>query len=339
MELKTPIKNFGLIVEPHDDKDYEFLGATPLVGKAIFADGHGWGNYLPFPEMQFTENTDFMDCVTESLTNSIEMQLKCLYNVDENKSERYTAKLSGTTRQGNSQRNVVESARKDGLVPEGKWPRNRTMTWETYYASIPTAIRLIGNLFTKKWIINYEWVPTTKEALKEALKYAPVQVTGYAWAQNNGIYYDYGYRPNHAFVLYDYVDGEKWRCFDSYPTDFVLDENSTRQEFIKELDWNFNFGDAMKITIKPVPSSTPIIIKLLNMLKNLWSYVDSKGVYSYFVKIDEKSGKPVGKQKIDRNKPGQAVDLILTLLRESGLSKTTDWGALSQIPSKDFVKE
>jgi len=333
--MRDPKHNFGLIIEAPRITDYVFLGATPIKGNVIFPDGHGWGQYLPEGEMQFSDHTDFMDCVTESYTNIVEILSKALYNVDSNKSERYTAKMSGTTKMGNSQWAVAESGRKDGLVPEEKWPRNRHMTWDQYYAPIFEAVKAIGRKYAKEWTINYEWVETNHRSLKEALKYGPVWITGYAWGTNSkNLYDDFGYRPNHAFVLYDYTEGQSWHCYDSYPTDFVLDDNSTKQEFIKMLDWNFNFGNAMKLTVKKAQANP----NLLSILKRMWDnfrfYLDSKGIYHFFTKKD--SSGVMRKQLIDPSKPEEAIKGILTILRENGLAKPSSWGELSKYPDRKF---
>lgn len=268
--------NFGLIEEPRQENDYIAGIASPLSKVEVFKDGHGWGKYLPVPEMQFNGLTDYMDCVTESFTNCIEMLQKAFYNVQDNYSERFTAKLSGTTRQGNSLRNVAESGRKQGLVLETEWPRNKPMTWEEYYATIPQAVIQKGLKFVKDWTINYEWIDETKEAFKQALKYGLIQVTGYAWLGQDGIFYDWGRRANHAFVIYDYVEGEYWLAYDSYPTDYELDNNSTQQEFIKKIAWNFKFGSAMQFTIKPnLNNNESLMAKIKNMFKKIAR--DAKG--------------------------------------------------------------
>jgi len=73
--------------------------------------------------------------------------------------------------------------------------------------------------------------------MKEALKYSPLAVSGYAWSRHaDGLYYKDG-RDNHAFMVYDYVEGKEWLAFDSYDNSF------------KELEWNYNFGQVKRFSL------------------------------------------------------------------------------------------
>lgn len=323
------MRNFGLIIEEKKrDTDFQ-LGAVEKI--ALRQDGQ-WTDYMPECEIQKSDLADYMDCVTESAINSLDLIIQQKFNNDTNWSQRFTAKMSGTTANGNTQYKVADSLRHHGAVKETDWPRNRGMSWNQYYASIPQAIKNLGLKFLTQFEVNYEYVPVNKDALKEALKYGPVQVTGYAWAEDNGIYKDYGYRPNHAFLLVGYEDNKHWIVYDSYPTDFIIDENSAKQEFIKKLAWNFKFGDAMLYSLKlKATDNRTWLYKIFMALKNLkWNF--------WVNKSDPSKGYANGEIYIVKNGKKKKVDdindVMAVLEMNFGIEKT-DWGELGQYQTVD----
>ena len=335
------MKNFGLIIDEHRPTDYHrdaIIGTvqSPLVKGVFFSDGHGIGNFLVDPEIQKSDFVDWMDCVTESAINCVQTLLKIQgldsYKFDYDKSKRFTATMSHTTVNGNSQYNVAQSVKNDGTVEEKKWDRNRSMSWNSYYSMIPQAIINLGKEFLKDIDIKYEWISTTPQGLKEALKHGPVQVIGAAWAQRNGLYYSFG-PANHAFMLFDYVEGEKWRIYDSYPTDFMIDDTATVQEFIKELEWDFNFENAIQFVVTPKTQKKTLFLTLKNMLDNIWAYFDSHGMHAFFVKKDNGINKKV---EIDLNDPQSAIRALYVALNEKGAFKTSSWPELSAIADKKW---
>lgn len=336
------MKNYGVIIEEPKPEDYILGEVSPLENKVIFPDGHGWGDYLPTPEPQFNDGLETMSCVSQSANNCLEILWKCFFNIERNNSDRFTAKLSGTTKSGNSQNNVAESLRKiDGFVDEATWPFSKTITdWDTFYSSIPGIVKDKGKKNLESWEIKHEWVRYTKENFKNALKYAPIQAIGYAWSKDdNGIYHDYGNNPNHAFVIFDYVDGEYWLAFDSYPTDYN-DDNVLEQEYIKKLDWNFYFGFAKQYKIYPILKKNEtlwqklsrlllkIVFNFTSMLKYL--YRDKNTGAYYFVK--KVNNVPKKEKLTDEN----GVKMIMTILAENFGAKQTDWGELSKYQNYEF---
>lgn len=107
-----------------------------------------------------------------------------------NFSDRFTAKMSGTTRQGNFYQSVWGSARNDGLVPESAWPfpfadltsgGETDANWAVYYAEIPQSVKDLALEFKKRFTVMYEWVNETGVAiddsiLQTALKMSPLQI-------------------------------------------------------------------------------------------------------------------------------------------------------------------
>lgn len=203
--------DYGLLpdtrTELEKSKDYQFGGTTKIVPEVLQPDGD-WTNFLPAYEYQNT-NFETMACVTYSALNCIEIILNRKYGETINFSDRFTAKMSGTTSQGNTFYNVAESIRKlHGIVKQEVYTNNATSG--EFYAEIPTIIKETGLQSLNTYLIQYEFVkePLTPEVLKEALKYAPLQIGVYAYGKLvDGVYQRaIGFQPNHAVTLYKFND-------------------------------------------------------------------------------------------------------------------------------------
>jgi len=291
------MKNYGLIPEIRKPEDWVFGGDTGIILEILQTNGHGWDEFLPQKETQSSVWLDVMGCVTFSALNVLETLAKRKFDEAWDKSDRFTAKLSGTTKNGNTVSNVAESIRKnDGIVDEENWawdknPSEPVILWADYYTTIPLNIKDLGATWLKNYQVNYEWVNPDKNTLKEALKYSPLQVTGVAWYKNSdGLYYSPLKTANHAFMLYDYVDDDRWLIFDSY--------DNTK----KELVWDFKFASAFKyylnkksmaletlkqknesdIVIKPLKGTIAPIIDDWGTYKNLLD----KGLITEFKEVD-----------------------------------------------------
>ena len=131
------LENFGLIIEEKKDTDY-ILGAKQLPTTILQKSGQ-WGDCLPEFEAQ-KKRVDCMGCVSFSNLNCLEALHYKLFGIVYNHSDRYLAKLSGTTPRGNSMRNVAESVRKDGTVKESVWDYENITSWSQYYKTIPNSI-------------------------------------------------------------------------------------------------------------------------------------------------------------------------------------------------------
>lgn len=276
-------KNFGLI-------DEERLGSLTSLYVDIsklpkIIDGaNGWMFYSSEREIQKTRFIDLMDCTIESALNIYHIFMDLLGGwllptgspifPTNNLSQRFNAKMSGTSPSGNTTTAADNSIMNDGVCDESYWHRTADMDWNTYYASIPSTIKIQAKKSLKNWVYKTYLISPDHQTMMMALDKGLLAATGYAWAKNEkGLYDDFGYQPNHRFVVAGYVKGVKWIVRDSYPTDFLIDENSTEQEFVKELDWNFNFGEVRLITISPTSdtqnSFLALLYRLLNNLKNM----------------------------------------------------------------------
>ena len=128
-------KNLGVIIEK---KPQDFVAGT-LPYEVLNPSGD-WTPYLPTGETQKTHLVDTMACVTFSILNVIETQYKFQTGKELNFSDRFIAKLSGTTPQGNTVQNVLDAIRKYGLVLEDEWPTDLSFNWNQYYAPIPDGV-------------------------------------------------------------------------------------------------------------------------------------------------------------------------------------------------------
>ncbi len=221
--------NHGLIDKPHSNKDWFFGGVSGIASHAVLqADGQ-WDAFMPDMEVQYNAKDDFYACVTFGELNGIEFLFRRLFNLSVNFSDRFIAKMSGTTRAGNGMLDVADCIRKVGLVIETLWPMGSGMTWEDYYASVPQYVIDEAAKFLEQWALNFEFVSCDPDSMMEALKYSPVVVS----------------IGEHIEVVYGYVKGQQWKLFDSYLG-------------LKTKPWDFQFRGAniwtvAKKTINPNP--------------------------------------------------------------------------------------
>lgn len=218
--LKTK-SNFG----------YLGSGKPPMLGEfgifEVLQRSGQWDLYLPEYEYQRFAWGDTMACVTYSFLNCLETLLKRTYNETWDFSDRFTAKMSGTTYSGNTMYNVLESFRTiNGFVAFLFW-RNEALSWVDYYADIPKTINMGGNQIDlialakdnlKEFTIYEDWIePTNADKIKEALKYSPLWISIYAYGQKvNGVYQRVDGSPNHCIILYGYDEAGNWKVYDHY---------------------------------------------------------------------------------------------------------------------------
>jgi len=232
--MKYP-KNFGVNIKPRRETDY-FLGGSSLDETKINPSGD-WSAYLPLKEYQ-NLGVETMACVIFSALNCLEIVLNFKYKESINFSDRFTAKMSNTTKRGNWMTIVGDSIRNDGLVLESDYPSVWT-NWDAYYKPIPQELIHLGTKSKERYKINNEWIiPTNIEYLVNALKIAPIQIVVHAWdKQVNGIYQRTEKALNHAVVLINSVPGQYWEIFDSYDS------------IVKKLAWDYKIQHGFKYSI------------------------------------------------------------------------------------------
>ena len=194
------IQNKGVAPLKLEAPDYVAGQETGIVYEEVNPTGN-WTDSLPVKETQYINSFDTSACVTFSALNCIEIQLNYLLNAGKlsedkvkklmvwgylengkfNFSDRYTAKLSGTTPLGNTLQKVWDSIRKDGLVPEAMWKSEGNKNWAEYYREIPQQIKDFGKNILTIFDFKYEWLVTgvcgapDLDYLKYHLKQAPLQ--------------------------------------------------------------------------------------------------------------------------------------------------------------------
>lgn len=264
--------NTGLIIE---QKESDFiLGANSPIGHEKRNLTRDWRLFRSRAERQTYKNTDAMNCVSQYATNNWEAQANWMfennlwpedalsfwnnngYLIDGKFeiSERFTAKLSGTTRVGNTFQNVLDSIRKDGVVPEIKWPAQGhpnidTFNWEKYYESIPDELISLGKESLKYFSMAYERIDAgtqlqKKEVIRYALEHAPV---GFAIATCN---------PWGARVPVCYQNANHAVTCDAFETSYIVWDSY--EPFEKFLEPGYEIHYAVKAVLYPVKRNEPV---------------------------------------------------------------------------------
>ena len=310
MKKEDLYKNTGVIIREPSQIDWVAGKETGIAFESIQKTGQ-WDEFLPIVESQRNAHLDFSSCVSFSATNCIEillnrmiMTMEMSYDnlrwltdngyIDSNDkvnfSDRFTAKMSGTTKEGNYLTKVGDSIRNDGLVPESVWGVDDSIkTWDDYYSEIPENIKALGLEFNKRFKINYEWVLAGSPNLnkvKEHLQQAPLQLASATCSPWNTteIIEGCGFTTNHATVLYGFTENYL-KDFDSY------------NPYCKKLALNYGIAYVLKYvceeieqedkfsefkTIMKYGERSKEIVMLQNLFKELGLFplnVDSTGYY------------------------------------------------------------
>lgn len=244
--------NWKLELESQTELDWP-LGATGLTCLAEIPEEER-EKYLPQGELQFGRE-DFMDCVTRAVNNILATKFN--YLIDKRKisllnhswllekgyikdgkidfSDRFTAILSSTTREGNSIKAPLDALRKSGAIPKSMLPAESWMRFDDYHdpTKITEEMKALGLEFSQKFFINYE--RGNESAFGELLKRDVLVSGGHAWpTPQNGEYPRTELGPNHSFMI---LKTPKYFVFDNY-----LDEGK-KDDWIKKLAENFDLLD------------------------------------------------------------------------------------------------
>jgi len=255
------------------------IGAAPILSKDGQFDG-----YLPDEETQYNFRFDTFACVSFSRCNNYEtifsvkiaLGLISAENIawlkekgyidyrtgKVNFSDRFLAKMSKTTKSGNSLGAVGDAAREFGLVPESSWPwpagMKDSMTdeekWTLYYTEIPQEVKDLGLEFKARFDLSYQWIllgnsADAEKVLKAFLPYGPVQVATAVcppWNSTDGMapINGCGCGTQHATIIYGYRDGIAWKDFDHY------------RSFRKLLSWTYCIPYAMQDYVSEKPKAS-----------------------------------------------------------------------------------
>jgi hypothetical protein len=191
--------NDGYLGTGRTNEDY-VAGSSPVVYEVRNEMGD-WRQYVPVGEKQFNYKADSMSCVSFSAINCIEAQEFQQTGIHTNYSDRWIAKMSNTTPDGNYLKTVIDTIREYGLVLEEDYPTPKEpWTWEDYHAPIPEPLLSELKAKGKEWLktheVSYEWVDLffNPQELQKQLQHAPLQMVfpnhAVAGVKQDIIYFD-----------------------------------------------------------------------------------------------------------------------------------------------------
>ena len=224
-----------------------------------------WRQYLPTEERQARLFFDTFGCTIYNTVKPIQILERKLFGEQSDYSERFVYIGTETMPPGNNPHIIAEWIRKNGLIPEARLPFTDELQSLDQYASPKP---LLSNHIEegRRWIAQkdflHDWVfsgGTPKEkndALKEAIRRAPLAVSVVGWKEYNGIYVkDEGEPDNHWSCLVAF-EGDSPIIFDSYAP------------FIKKLAPLYDFGFAKRYTVFKKPKS------IIPIKKSFWQKVN-----------------------------------------------------------------
>src|SRR3990167_4702153 len=243
------------------------LGVT----KRILNPERDWFSFLPLGEIQ-KRNIETASCTEYGTLNAIEILENRQFSKKSNYSERFVAIGAKNTEDGNDPHTVAEWIRHNGLVNEQDLPfTDQIKSWQDYISPnlspnlILKALQwLKQNLFKHEWVFENN-VSLVQKQLKllEALQYSPIGVSVNAWYQENDIYVKRpGSLDNPWTVLIPSKQNQPWTVYDSY-----LDDG----QYIKKLDWNYDFQFAKLYVISTLQQKT-----FIYYLKRYWEELSKK---------------------------------------------------------------
>lgn len=231
--------NYGFQYRAPEKQDYKQNGRLQLGGLPLRSDGQ-WDAYLPPDELQ-DSYLPTMACVTFATNNCVEILERQEFGDTTNWSDRFLAKVSGTSPSGNDPFTVAETLRRKGNVYEEDWAYTSAInTWEKFYFDIPYSLITDAQVkFRGKYDYGHQYVGTDPTSMMQALHYSPLTADVYAWLPTgiDGLYRRHGYASNHCICIYGYEEGQYWKCLDTY--------DNTR----KKLAWDFGFTMVTQYTL------------------------------------------------------------------------------------------
>lgn len=196
---------FSLFKKPTGVLPIKVTGSGDVYTPSISMNGN-WLPYMTKPYETQYQGFDQLNCVTKSGMHCIEAVLNYFYknrlfpipemytllekggflnaNGDVDLSERFTAKMAGTTKQGLGMDDFWASINRDGIVPKTVYPDPVTMTWEEYYKPVPQAVIEAGKrsakIFQWNWKVeqNNNWNAPVVGELKKVLQQSPIHFCG-----------------------------------------------------------------------------------------------------------------------------------------------------------------
>ena len=214
---------YGLKLDEIKPEDFIFGGGNVPV-EVLQADGN-WQDFLPVKEFQNLNNVEPYACVIFTMLNCLEAQVKRVYGLEMNWSDRFLATVVNTRGGGCSPHEAAEFLRKIGVVPQDVWPFDSSInTTDKFFEKLPPKLYELAREFNEEWDFRHEFVTPTPEAITEALKCSPLLMSVYAWKREGDIYIKpKGAQDNHATTLFMESEGKWRRVFDSYDSPHIKD--------------------------------------------------------------------------------------------------------------------
>ena len=218
------MQNHGFIAEPIGEGDLTFgsawdLKAKGFKGVALQPDGD-WEKHLY--DLIYTHQAPLFEtnaCVSHGTANIIELLMKRVHGLQDDRSDRFIAKASGTDpARGNTPKAVAQFIRDSGASSEGEWPASPAKDVNEYYSTIPTSLFTLAKTWRDKFKFGYERIdPPTVANLKEALKYSPVGISCSYMLDSDGFWFKpEGWRDGHWVVLLKIREDGIFVLLDSY---------------------------------------------------------------------------------------------------------------------------
>lgn len=241
-------------------------GSSEPFVPSVYLENGDWLPYLTKPyETQYT-GFDQLNCVTKSGMHVVEAILNYCYKEKKfplpqmyeliekggylndqgfiDLSERFTAKMAGTTKKGLGMDAFWNSINAHGFVPKKIWPEANITDWDTYYAEIPEDVKKAGLLSKEifQWVwkveLNNSWITPPMNTIKEVLKTSPIHfATCLCNRDSAGVMRYCGQKIyQHAMTLYQIDDYQE-----------ILDQYDP---FLRKSEAVYPLGCAIKVALK-----------------------------------------------------------------------------------------
>lgn len=265
-----PLKELHVCLQiAKKETDFMFGAGSPILFETRLSNAD-WEPYLPDFDLQKERGIETDACVPFSATESIETQINFLIQsgkvpyaymkalndlgfLDEHDhfeaSERFTAKMDGTTANGTSMTAPWDAVRKYGLLPYKDWPFDaKVLTFAEFYSTIPQALQDKAKEFLKYFDVSYEWIVDGTNYhpiadLKKHLAHAPLCIGSPACQPWNQVqpFSCPSVNPDHSTMV--------------YRVDHVVHILDHYNPFKKNLGLDYNIPYVLKgvVIVKPVP--------------------------------------------------------------------------------------
>lgn len=234
--MESQNKNYGILIAPRLPSQWLYGQASPIIvpQRGIA----NWSQFLPDFEPQSDPMTDSEACLTFSGLHCIETQVNAdieagrypqatieyfntsgyMINGKFKCSPRYSAKMNGTSAQGNYVAMVADGFVNDGLLPANDLPFVPTMTFAEFYAGVTPQMVAKAKLIYQYITVQHQEL-TDVAQVPGALPNAPVQVCTAVcpgWDSGATVGMCAG-NPQHATMIYGINADGSYEDFDTYP--------------------------------------------------------------------------------------------------------------------------